>query len=63
MQQHYAQLKNKQKKNESVLVLIRIFIIASLLNDCKYTVWTLTLHCTYLQVNKKRNYSIKIYCT
>ncbi len=31
-------VKNKTKKNESVLILIRIFIIASLLKYSKYTV-------------------------
>ncbi len=48
--------KKKKKKNELVLFLIRIFIIVGLLKHCKYTVWTLTLHCAYFQVNKKLNY-------
>ncbi len=36
--------------NESVLILIRIFIIVSLLKYSKYTVWTWTLHCAYFHV-------------
>ncbi len=31
-------IHSKKKKNESVLILIRIFIIVSLLNHSKYTV-------------------------
>ncbi len=41
-----------KKKNESVLILIRIFIIVSLLKYSKYTVWTWTLHRAYFHVNK-----------
>ncbi len=40
----------KKKKNESVLILIRIFIIVSLLNYSKYTIWTWTLHRAYFHV-------------
>ncbi len=36
--------------NESVLILIRIFIIVSLLKYSKYTVWTWTLHRAYFHV-------------
>ncbi len=36
--------------NESVLILIRIFIIVSLLKYSKYTVWTRTLHRAYFHV-------------
>ncbi len=36
--------------NESVLILIRIFIIVSLLKYSKYTVWTWTLHHAYFHV-------------
>ncbi len=36
--------------NESVLSLIRIFIIVSLLKYSKYTVWTWTLHRAYFHV-------------
>ncbi len=36
--------------NESVLILIRIFIIVSLLKYSKYTVWTWTLHLAYFHV-------------
>ncbi len=46
----------KKIKNESVLILIRIFIIVCLLKYSKYTVWTWTLHRAYFHVNKKRNY-------
>ncbi len=58
--------------NESVLILIRIFIIVSLLKYSKYTVWTWTLHRAYFHVNKKRiitlkcivpKSEIKLYCT
>ncbi len=42
--------------NESVLILIRIFIIVSLLKYSKYIVWTWTLHCAYFHVNTKHNY-------
>ncbi len=40
----------KNKKTESVLILVRIFIIVSLLKYSKYTVWTWTLHRAYFHV-------------
>ncbi len=51
--------KKINKKNQSVFILIKIFIIVSLLNYSKYTVWTWTLHRAYFHINKK-NVIIKL---
>ncbi len=49
--------RKKKKKTQRVsFILIRIFIIVSLLKYSKYTVWTWTLHRAYFHVNKKHNY-------
>ncbi len=51
-------VKKKIFLNESVLTLIRIFIIVSLLKYSKYTVWTWTLHRAYFHVNTTFKYIV-----